>query len=294
VPASEPLVSVGVPVRNGAATLRWALDSVCQQSHRNLEIVISDNASDDSTLDICSEYAARDSRVRVLRQTTVVPPFRNFRTVFEAARGDYFLFAAHDDSRSENYVAVLLEALNRHPQGVLAFPDVVSFAEPFGDRKFTPEFLDFETVGLGLLERLRKTSLTLPFHVYGLMRSESLRGYPWYECAYAPDWPLMLFLAGRGEFVRGHGACFFYYRRTYTKTDFARDSKRFGAFFRERVAWTSADAVRRSCSSDERCQGRVRFFLRVYSWQNRGWKAILFSRSPPWIQRAWHTIRGAR
>src|SRR5262249_51877158 len=58
--ADDVLVSVGVPVYNGAAELRRALDTLVAQTHRNLEIVISDNASTDATPEICREFAKRD------------------------------------------------------------------------------------------------------------------------------------------------------------------------------------------------------------------------------------------
>lgn len=53
-----PLVSVGMPVYNGAKTLRRAMDSILGQDYSNFEFIISDNASTDETPEICREYAA--------------------------------------------------------------------------------------------------------------------------------------------------------------------------------------------------------------------------------------------
>ena len=61
---NAPLVTIGVPVRNGEDFLAEALDSALAQEYPNLEILISDNASVDATPDICRRYAEADPRVR--------------------------------------------------------------------------------------------------------------------------------------------------------------------------------------------------------------------------------------
>ena len=60
------LISVLLPVRNGEAYLREALESVLAQTHRELEILAVDDGSDDATPAIFSSYG--DPRLRVIRQ----------------------------------------------------------------------------------------------------------------------------------------------------------------------------------------------------------------------------------
>jgi glycosyltransferase involved in cell wall biosynthesis len=64
----DDLVSVVLPVHNGAATIDETLRSVRSQTHRNLEIIIVDDGSDDETLDIVSRHGAVDKRVRLSQQ----------------------------------------------------------------------------------------------------------------------------------------------------------------------------------------------------------------------------------
>ena len=52
---TEPLVSIGLPVRNGERTVGRAIRTVLEQDYAHLELVISDNASDDGTEEICRE-----------------------------------------------------------------------------------------------------------------------------------------------------------------------------------------------------------------------------------------------
>jgi glycosyltransferase involved in cell wall biosynthesis len=62
-----PSVSIGLPVRNGETYLRVAVDSLLAQNYRDLELIISDNASDASTTRICLDYARlRGEAQRVL------------------------------------------------------------------------------------------------------------------------------------------------------------------------------------------------------------------------------------
>jgi glycosyltransferase involved in cell wall biosynthesis len=118
-PTSAPLVSIGLPVYNGANYLRTAVETVLSQTYRNLELIISDNASTDETWRICEEIAARDPRVRILRNEQNVGAARNYNIVFEAARGKYFKWAAHDDVLAPSFIARAVDVLERDGDIVL-------------------------------------------------------------------------------------------------------------------------------------------------------------------------------
>lgn len=118
---TKPLISIGLPVYNGGEQLREAIDSLLAQTESDFELIISDNCStDEITQQITEEYARRDPRVRLTRQTINLGAHRNFLWALQQARGDYFMWAAHDDRWSPNYVEVLSRRLNDAPDAVLA------------------------------------------------------------------------------------------------------------------------------------------------------------------------------
>ena len=91
-----PDVSVIIPVYNVEEYLRQCLDSVLGQTLRNIEIILVDDGSTDSSGAICEEYGSRDSRVRVIRQ-----PNQGLAAArqagMEVAEGEYIGFADSDD-----------------------------------------------------------------------------------------------------------------------------------------------------------------------------------------------------
>ena len=93
---SAPKISVIVPVFNMERYLRAALDSALAQTLREIEIICVDDGSTDSSPAVLAEYAARDSRVRVITQENAgVGPARNVG--IRAARGEFVAFLDPDD-----------------------------------------------------------------------------------------------------------------------------------------------------------------------------------------------------
>ncbi|RPI57497.1 MAG: glycosyltransferase, partial [Acidobacteria bacterium] len=114
-----PLVSVGMPVYNGARVLRRAIESVLTQTYRQVEVVICDNGSQDGTEAICRDYAERDTRIRYVRNEQNIGAIPNFRRVLQLSHGPYFMWTAADDCRPVNAVASCVEALERCPGAVM-------------------------------------------------------------------------------------------------------------------------------------------------------------------------------
>lgn len=137
MPSNEPLVSIGLPVRNGAHRVPAVVRSVLAQDHQNLELVISDNASTDDTEEICRELAKADPRIVYHRQSANVGLLNNFIATMRLARGPYFRWAGDDDTLALDCVSRCLAALTADDRLVLVTSQV-AFVGPDGTTETAP------------------------------------------------------------------------------------------------------------------------------------------------------------
>ena len=120
-----PLVTIGLPVYNGWPHLETAVKSLLAQDYPHVELLICDNASTDATGDLCRRLIEGHPRAHYRRNAENVGPYRNFLGLVERARGDYFMWAAHDDKWDPRYVSALVERLEANREAVLATPAVI-------------------------------------------------------------------------------------------------------------------------------------------------------------------------
>ncbi len=119
--SDQPTVSLGMPVYNGENFLAATLDSLLAQTYTDFELIICDNASTDGTAAIGRAYAARDGRIRYLRNERNIGASANYNLSFDLARGRYFKWAAHDDLCAPTFLERCVEALERDHEVVLAY-----------------------------------------------------------------------------------------------------------------------------------------------------------------------------
>src|SRR5437867_8743488 len=117
-----PRVNIGMPVYNGERFLEEAIDSMLNQSFKDFELIISDNASTDRTQEICRAYLARDRRIRYFQNQTNLGATANFNRVFELSSGEYFKLANADDLSAPDLLAKCVAVLDAHPEVVLCYP----------------------------------------------------------------------------------------------------------------------------------------------------------------------------
>jgi glycosyltransferase involved in cell wall biosynthesis len=125
--AVSPKLTIGMPVYNGERYLRESLDSLLAQTFTDFELIVSDNASTDGTEAICREYAARDPRIRYVRQNRNCGAAPNFQFVLNEAACELFMWAGADDRWDPGWLAALVELLE--PGVSLAFGSSMSFLD---------------------------------------------------------------------------------------------------------------------------------------------------------------------
>lgn len=100
-------ISVIVPVHNSSTTLIRCVDSILNQTYGNLEVILIENGSEDESLQMCGDYAKKDSRVKVLSlDTSGVSKARN--AGLNCKTGEYFTFVDSDDCIEPDMIEKLL------------------------------------------------------------------------------------------------------------------------------------------------------------------------------------------
>ncbi len=103
---SDDFVSVVMPTFNGEKYIKIAIQSILEQTHCNLELIIVDDGSSDTTSNIISLF--NDKRIKYYYQENKGPA-ETYNVGFRLARGEYILIMDHDDVSSKNRIQRLLE-----------------------------------------------------------------------------------------------------------------------------------------------------------------------------------------
>lgn len=217
-----PRVSIGMPVYNGGDLLPQALDALLAQTYTDFELIVSDNASTDETESICRDYAARDQRIRYIRQEKNLGAVPNFNRVFEVSRGEYFKWASHDDLCGPTFIERCVEVLDGNPD-IAWCHTRSSHIDAEGNTIDVRHLSDVSYVDVGD-SRLPTRALARPHQrlwavmlgeggcldSYGLIRSRVIRKTPLYMPCYGAEKVFTAELALRGRFAEIPETLFFY------------------------------------------------------------------------------------
>jgi len=125
---SEPLLSICIPTYNRRTYLEGVLTALAPIRARiDAEIVVSDDASTDDTASLLETFAAREPRVRVIRQTRRLGGFANTIQVLRAARGRFAVYHGDDDRLAEGGLVEALDFLQAHPDHAALYAPVDSY-----------------------------------------------------------------------------------------------------------------------------------------------------------------------
>ena len=156
----EPLISIIIPVYKVENYLSKCLNSILYQTYNNIEIILIDDGSDDSSGVICDEYAKKDNRIIVIHKAHEgVSIARNVG--IKEARGEYITFLDADDMMKQVCISNFLQASN--------YPMVICGYESFGIRigYDGPNTSQPITVGKELADRWNSKAETWWWFVWG-------------------------------------------------------------------------------------------------------------------------------
>lgn len=173
----NPKVTIGLPVYNGEKYLAEAIQSVLDQTFKDLELVICDNGSTDATEQICRDFSDRDDRVRTIRSPENRGASWSFNHSVEVARGKYFRWLAHDDKLSPDLIEKSVAVLEENPEVVSCITWVADINDGGDLIEVKPSTLRFDAERPN--ERFRSMSeLRVAYkceEVFGLVRNDILR-----------------------------------------------------------------------------------------------------------------------
>ena len=103
----NPLISVIVPVYKVEKYLNKCVQSIVNQTYKNLEIILVDDGSPDNCPEMCDEWAKKDSRIKVIHQENAgLAEARN--SGISVATGEFFMFIDSDDYAEPDMIELLL------------------------------------------------------------------------------------------------------------------------------------------------------------------------------------------
>jgi glycosyltransferase involved in cell wall biosynthesis len=192
---------MGMPVFNGDEFLEEAIRSLIAQTYEDFELVISDNASNDRTREICLDYASQDSRIVYTRHDTNIGYCRNQNGIILKARGDYYLVTHSDDVRAPSYLSRTLEVLEADPTVVVCYSQTRDIDEDGRPKAREVPYLRFHSTDY----RERFADVIRMDHIcepdFGTTRMADLRATRLHGNYADSDRVLLAELSFRGRFV---------------------------------------------------------------------------------------------
>ena len=203
---STSVVTVGIPTYNRPELLARALDLICRQSYKNLQIIVSDNASEDPKVaEVVQERMRGDPRVSYHRHIKNLGSVANFRSLIDKAVGEFFLWAADDDRWEPFFIARCVEELERDPSLALCQMEGRYETQADGLFEFFPEGAPFYSFSSSSayerIEHLIRNNFDKL--IYGVYRTKFLR----YKGRPVMEWvgptmneiPLFILMAAQGN-----------------------------------------------------------------------------------------------
>lgn len=149
------MISVIVPVYNVEKYLEECIESIINQTHRDIEIILVDDGSTDNSGALCDEYAGKDSRIRVIhKENGGLSDARNCG--MKAAKGEIISFVDSDDYLSPFFLEIMYEAMMNGNCDIVALKSACEFWDGDACRELSTCENDYKVKYCSTIEATRQ------------------------------------------------------------------------------------------------------------------------------------------
>lgn len=127
----NPLVSVLICSHNAEKFIESTIQSVLGQTHRNIEVLVLDNASADKTLELLADIQRKDSRLVIITSKTNHGPYQGLNILLDKAKGTYIAINDHDDVWYPEKLEKQVSFLERHKEFVGCGSAIINWYEKY-------------------------------------------------------------------------------------------------------------------------------------------------------------------
>ena len=202
--SAPPRVVFGLPAYGRPDVLARTLESLLGQTFTGVAVVIVDDKPSPEVGAVVERYASRDARLGYEANPARLGMIGNWRRAFAAARArypeaEYFAWASDHDVWHPRWAEVLVEALDRAPQAVLAYPRSIRM-HAHDRRRVDGRFDTVDLAGAGARLRAVIHGVTAGNAIYGLFRAAALERAGVFAPVLMPDRHILLALSLLGGF----------------------------------------------------------------------------------------------
>jgi len=174
-----PLVSVIITAYNRQVWVRDAIESVLNQTYKNIELILVDNGSTDSTAEVLKEYASKHSFIKVICNGTNIRPTLSAMNGLKAATGDYISWLCDDDFYLPEKIKTQVECFSRLDSSYgFVYSSGYRLNAVSGEQWLSPCFKESGWVLKKIFQRYIKDGVIVP--ISPLIKRECYIRYPFH------------------------------------------------------------------------------------------------------------------
>jgi protein O-GlcNAc transferase len=175
---NEAILTVGIPCYNEEKYLTQTLESIAKQEFKDYVVYICDDRSSDRSLEIATEYASQDARIRIIESDQKNNFVKNWSRSLEACNTKYFVWIGAHDILHPRYFQDAINLLEKNGKWAMVYPMSISIDSLNKEGESTDS--DIETVSMQHKDAIKKVASNLNHctAIHGIFKTEILKKIP--------------------------------------------------------------------------------------------------------------------